>query len=98
MAIVDAFESMTAGQAQRPLGAQQAAAKIAGGAGKLFDPRLVRAFTAALPLIRKAGETYADHLAGVVDLDFSIGCSAKRARPLAFVKHAKAARPAKARP
>jgi putative two-component system response regulator len=88
MAIVDTFESMTTAQSRRsPLNALQAVSKIADGAGSRFDPKLVEAFTNALPLINKVRETYADDLGDLIDMDFSVPARAKSAKPLALVGH-----------
>jgi putative two-component system response regulator len=88
MAIVDTFESMTTAQPRRsPLNALQAVSKIADGAGSRFDPKLVEAFTNALPLINKVRETYADDLGDLIDMDFSVPRRAKSAKPLALVGH-----------
>ncbi len=97
MAIVDAFESMTAAQLQRsPRSALEAVAKIADGAGSLFDPKLVEAFTKALPLMYKVRETYADDLGDLIDLDFFVARRARPAKPVSFVGHAKVTRLTKA--
>ncbi|MEX0637258.1 MAG: HD domain-containing phosphohydrolase, partial [Burkholderiales bacterium] len=55
MALVDAFESMTTTQfyRQKPLTVDEAAAQIAQGIGKQFDPSLAEAFAKALPVMRK---------------------------------------------
>jgi putative two-component system response regulator len=98
MAIVDTFESMTTAQFHRsPLNALQAVAKIADGAGSRFDPRLVEAFTKALPLMYKVRETYADDLGDLIDLDFSVARRARPAQPAFLVSHAKVASQAKAK-
>jgi putative two-component system response regulator len=98
MAIVDTFESMTSAQLQRsPLSALQAVAKIAEGAGSRFDPKLVEAFTKALPLMYKVRETYADDLGDLIDLDFSVARRARLAKPVFLVSHAKVAALAKAK-
>jgi putative two-component system response regulator len=98
MAIVDTFESMTTAQFHRsPLNALQAVARIADGAGKRFDPKLVQAFTKALPLMYKVRETYADDLGDLIDLDFSVARRARLAKPVFLVGHAKVAKLAKAK-
>ncbi|MEX1073937.1 MAG: HD domain-containing phosphohydrolase [Burkholderiales bacterium] len=73
MALVDAFESMTTTQfyRQKPLTVDEAAAQIAQGIGKQFDPSLAEAFAKALPVMRKVRETYADALGDMINLDFS---------------------------
>jgi putative two-component system response regulator len=97
MAIVDTFESMTSAQHRRsPLNALQAVAKIADGADSRFDPKLVEAFTKALPLVYKVRETYADDLGDLVDLDFSVARKARSAKPTSLVGHLRVVRRAKA--
>lgn len=72
MALVDAFEGMTATQFHRePMTLELAADEIARGSGKQFDPRIVEAFRKCLPAFRKIKETYADSLGDMLDLDFS---------------------------
>jgi putative two-component system response regulator len=72
MALVDAFEGMTATQFHRePMSLELAADEISRGAGKQFDPRMVEAFRKCLPDFRKVKETYADSLGDMLDLDFS---------------------------
>jgi putative two-component system response regulator len=93
MAIVDTFESMSTAQSRRsPLNALQAVSKIADGAGSRFDPKLVEAFTNAMPLINKVRETYADDLGDLIDMDFSVPRTVRRAKPLALVGHTKVTR------
>jgi putative two-component system response regulator len=71
MAIVDAFESMTATQFHREsMRLELAVSEITGAAGKQFDPALVEAFKKALPEFRKIHETYADQLGDLLNLDF----------------------------
>jgi len=72
MAIVDAFETMTAGGT---MSVERAAAEIGVGAGKQFDATLVQAFRKALPAFRKVREDYADQSAGSGE-DFLIGAPA----------------------
>ena len=72
MAIVDAFESMTTTQFYRnPLNMLEAAAEITAGSGTRYEPKMVEAFKAALPGMKKVRETYADALGDLVNLDFS---------------------------
>ena len=72
MALVDAFEGMTATQFHRePMRLELAADEITRGAGKQFDPRMVEAFRKCLPAFRKIKETYSDSLGDMLDLDFS---------------------------
>ena len=72
MALVDAFEGMTATQFHRePMKLELAVDEITRGAGRQFDPRMVEAFRKCLPALRKVKETYADALGDMLDLDFS---------------------------
>jgi putative two-component system response regulator len=72
MGIVDAFESMTTTQFFRDaIPVDKAAADIVAAAGKKFDPKLIEAFTKALPVMRKVRETYSDALGDMVNLDFA---------------------------
>jgi len=72
MAVVDAFESMTTTQFHRaPRSAEEAAAEIARGAGKRYDPKIVEAFQKALPVMKKVRETYNDALGDLINLDFA---------------------------
>ena len=72
MAVVDAFEGMTATQFHHaPMPLELAVAEIVRGSGKQFDPRMVEAFGKALPAFRKVLETYADSLGDMLDLDFA---------------------------
>jgi len=76
MAIVDAFETMTAGQhGSAAMSVERAAAEIGVGAGKQFDATLVQAFRKALPAFRKVREAYADPGADSAE-DFLIGAPA----------------------
>ncbi|MGE0875831.1 MAG: HD domain-containing phosphohydrolase [Burkholderiales bacterium] len=71
MAVVDAFESMTATQFHRePMPFELAVDEIVRGSGKQFDPQVVEAFRKALPQFRKVRESYADALGDMLDLDF----------------------------
>ncbi|CAN0155298.1 unnamed protein product, partial [Phaeothamnion confervicola] len=71
MAVVDAFEGMTATQFHRdPMPVELAADEIARGAGKQFDPAMVEAFRKSLPAFRKVRDTYSDALGDMLDLDF----------------------------
>ena len=71
MAVVDAFEGMTATQFHRePIPVDIAAGEIIRAAGKQFDPQIVEAFKKALPAFRSVRETYADALGDMLDLDF----------------------------
>jgi putative two-component system response regulator len=80
MAIVDAFESMTTTQFYRDaLPIEKAAAEIAAGAGKAFDPKLVEAFHKALPVMRKVRAAYSDELGDMINLDFAHGAPEKPA-------------------
>jgi putative two-component system response regulator len=89
MAIVDTFESMTTTQFHRaPRNVLEAASEIGEGAATSFDPRLVEAFKAALPQMKKVLETYSDALGDMIDLDFSPG-RGKPKKPL-DLKQAKA--------
>jgi putative two-component system response regulator len=86
MAIVDAFEAMTSTQFYRaPLNVLEAAAEIADGSGKRYDPKLVEAFKKALPEMRKVRETHADRLGDMINLDFSPG-RGKAAKPAKVAK------------
>ena len=72
MALVDAFEGMTATQFHRePMTLHLAADEITRGSGKQFDPHMVEAFRKCLPAFRQIKETYADDLGDMLDLDFS---------------------------
>jgi putative two-component system response regulator len=72
MAIVDAFEAMTATQFYRDaLPVERAAGEILAGAGSKYDPKLVEAFKKALPVMKKVRETYADQLGDLINLDFA---------------------------
>jgi len=98
MAIVDAFESMTTAQSHRsPLNALKAVAGIVDGAGTRFDPRLVEAFTKAVPLMYKVREIYADDLGDLIDLDFSVARRSRPAKPMLVSSHPRAVKHAKAR-
>ena len=72
MAIVDTFEAMTTTQYRRdPISIDAAATHIRAGAGKHFDPKLVEAFKAALPAMRKVRSRLSDSLGEILDLDFT---------------------------
>jgi putative two-component system response regulator len=72
MAIVDQFESMTSTQFYRAaMPVEKATEEIARGAGTKFDPKLVEAFTKAVPVMKKVRETYSDKLGDLINLDFS---------------------------
>lgn len=72
MAVVDAFEAMTATQRHRdPMPVSAAAKIIAEESGKQFDPKLVAAFGKALPAIVKVRNALRDELEGIHNLDFS---------------------------
>ena len=72
MAVVDAFESMTTTQFHRaPRPIDDAAAEIARGAGKRYDPKVVEAFQKALPVMKKVRESYSDSLGDLINLDFA---------------------------
>ncbi|MBE0623765.1 MAG: response regulator [Burkholderiales bacterium] len=72
MAVVDAFEAMTATQFHHgPMPFDLAVAEIERGSGKQFDPLMVATFRKALPALRKVSETYADALGDMLDLDFA---------------------------
>jgi len=103
MAIVDTFESMTTTQFYRaPLNVLDAAAEIADGSGKSFDPKLVEAFKKALPQMRKVRESLADDLGDLINLDFSPERGKPAKLPAAKLPAAKApaaaAKPAGVRP
>ena len=70
--MVDAFESMTTTQFHRaPRSIEEAAAEIARGAGKRYDPAVVAAFQKALPVMKKVRESYSDSLGDLINLDFA---------------------------
>lgn len=72
MAVVDAFESMTTTQFYRePRKPEVAAAEIVKGAGSKYDPRVVEAFTRALPAMQKVLAAYSDALGDMINLDFA---------------------------
>jgi putative two-component system response regulator len=72
MAVVDAFEGMTATQFHRdPIPVDIAAQEIVRGAGKQFDPEIIEAFRKVLPAFRDVRETYADSLGDMLNLDFA---------------------------
>jgi putative two-component system response regulator len=72
MAVVDSFESMTTTQFHRaPRSIDDAAAEVAKGAGKRYDPAIVAAFQKALPVMRKVRESYSDALGDLINLDFA---------------------------
>jgi putative two-component system response regulator len=78
MAIVDAFESMTAPQyGGFAISIERAVAEIGTAAGKQFDPALVEALREALPAFRQVCEAHAEQPA---DDDFMIGEAADGAR------------------
>jgi putative two-component system response regulator len=71
MAVVDAFEGMTATQFHRePIPVDIAGGEIIRAAGKQFDPQIIEAFKKALPEFRNVRETYADALGDMLNLDF----------------------------
>jgi putative two-component system response regulator len=73
MALVDAFESMTATQfyRQKPYAIDEAAKLIKEGFGRQFDPSLAEAFDKALPVMRTVREKFSDALGDLINLDFS---------------------------
>src|SRR5262249_53135770 len=72
VAVVDAFEAMTTTQFYRaPKSIDEAAKEIEAGAGTRYDPKVVQAFTKALPAIRKVHAKLADSLGDIINLDFS---------------------------
>jgi len=73
MALVDAFESMTATQfyRQKPYTIDEAAKLIKEGFGRQFDPSLAEAFDKALPVMRTVREKFSDALGDLINLDFS---------------------------
>ncbi|MEX2241173.1 MAG: HD domain-containing phosphohydrolase [Burkholderiales bacterium] len=73
MALVDAFESMTATQfyRQKPYTIDEAAKVIKAEFGKQFDPSLAEAFDKALPVMRTVREKFSDALGDLINLDFS---------------------------
>jgi putative two-component system response regulator len=73
MALVDAFESMTATQfyRQKPYTIDEAAKLIKEGFGRQFDPSLAEAFDKALPVMHKVREKFSDALGDLINLDFS---------------------------
>ena len=94
MAIVDTFESMTTTQFYRaPLNVLDAAAEIADGSGRSFDPKLVEAFKKALPQMRKVRDTLADDLGDLINLDFSPERGKPAKAPAAPAKAPAAAKP-----
>ena len=73
MAVVDAFEAMTATQFHHdPRSLDEAAREIVAGAGRQFDPKVVEAFRKALPAMRKVRESLADELGNLLNLDFRV--------------------------
>jgi len=88
MAIVDAFESMTAPQhGGSRMSTEGAVAEIAAGAGKLFDPALVEALRKAVAEFRKIHGAYPERAAdGGEDLVIgapSVPAAAKAGQPAA---------------
>ena len=72
MAIVDAFEAMTATQFYRdPKTPEEAAAEIVKCAGTRYDPKIVEAFKKAFPAMKKVRESLADALGDLINLDFA---------------------------
>ena len=72
MALADAFEAMTATQRHRsPISAMDAARKIAGEAGKQFDPAVVAAFMKVVRNFDEIRGNFKDELEGIHDLDFA---------------------------
>ena len=73
MALVDAFESMTATQfyRQKPFTIDEAAKLVKAEFGKQFDPSLAEAFDKALPVMRTVREKFSDALGDLINLDFS---------------------------
>src|SRR6266850_798997 len=79
MAIVDAFESMTAPpHGGSAMSIERAVAEIGTAAGQQFDPVLVAALRKALPAFRKVHEAHAEQAADAAD-DFVIGAAAVQA-------------------
>ena len=79
MAIVDAFESMTAPpHGGSAMSVERAVAEIGAAAGQQFDPVLVEALRKALPAFRKVHEAHAEQPADAAD-DFVIGAAAEQA-------------------
>ena len=79
MAIVDAFESMTAPpHGGSAMSIERAVAEIGAAAGQQFDPVLVEALRKALPAFRKVHEAHAEQPADAAD-DFVIGAAAEQA-------------------
>ena len=97
MAIVDTFESMTTTQFHRDaMPVERAEGEITRGAGTKYDPRLVQAFSKALPVMKKVLEKYADQLGDMINLDFAprTAAAAKPKAPDAAAIAKAAARPA----
>ena len=98
MAVVDAFESMTTTQFYRePKSVDEAALEIAAGAGKKYDAKVVEAFKAALPAMKKVRDTFSDALGDLINLDFARAAPAAAA-PAAPGVSAAAATPRPAAP
>ncbi|HET7364603.1 MAG TPA: HD domain-containing phosphohydrolase, partial [Burkholderiales bacterium] len=77
MAVVDAFESMTAAQyGGSRMSTEAAVAEIAAGAGTIFDPALVEALRKAAPEFRKLHGAYPEQAADAGD-DLVIGAPAR---------------------
>lgn len=76
VAVIDAFEAMTATQRHRsPLKVAEAAKQIFDASGSQFDPAIVNAFRKALPKFDEIKKTYRDELEGIHNLDFAAGAS-----------------------
>jgi putative two-component system response regulator len=74
VALADTFEAMTATQRRRqPMSVEEAAHAIVAESGKQFDPAIVDAFKKALPKMAAVRKAIRDELAGIHDLDFSVG-------------------------
>lgn len=72
MAIVDSFEAMTTTQFHRePKTPEEAANEIVKGAGTRYDPKIVEAFKAAFPAMKKVREKLSDQLGDLINLDFA---------------------------
>ena len=81
MAIVDAFESMTAAQyGGTRMSTEAAVSEIAAAAGTIFDPALVEALRKAAPEFRKVHGAYPERAADANE-DLVLGASVRLAAP-----------------
>jgi len=72
MAVADAYEAMTATQRHRsPVGAAEAAKRIAAESGKQFDPSVVAAFMKVVKEFDEVRSKFKDELEGIHDLNFA---------------------------